>query len=89
MDLTLIGTTAAAVVLLLTQLAKLIPIAFTSNQPAWVNAIFSVIAACVIVMPTFTYVSVVQVIGEALFIAVVADIAYNQFFSKLFAGKVN
>lgn len=88
MDLTIITGTAATVVLLLTQVAKLIPIAFTSNYPAWVNAILSVIAASIIILPTFTFVSIAQVLGEALFIAVVAAVAYNQFFSRLFVSKI-
>jgi hypothetical protein len=74
---------AAAAVLVLTELLKLIPVAFTSKYPAWVNAILSVIAAVVVVMPSFTFVSIAQTLGTALLIAVVAAISYNQFTSKL------
>jgi hypothetical protein len=74
---------SAAAVLVLTELLKLIPVAFTSKYPAWVNGVLSVIAAIVVVAPTFTFVSVVQTLGTALLIAVIAAISYNQFTSKL------
>lgn len=74
---------AVIVVLTMTELLKLVPINFTSRYPAWVNAILSVIAACIIILPTFTFVSFVQLAGEALLIAVTAAIAYNQFTSRL------
>jgi len=74
---------AAAAVLVLTELLKLVPVEFTSKYPAWVNAILSVIAAFIVVAPTFTFVSVAQTLGTALLIAVVAALAYNQFASKL------
>lgn len=78
---------AAAAVLVITELLKLVPVAFTTKYPAWVNAILSVIAAFVVVAPTFTFVSVAQTLGTALLIAVVAAIAYNQFTSKLKGGS--
>ena len=74
---------AITAVLILTELLKLVPIAFTSKYPAWVNAILSVIAACIVVLPTFTFVSIAQTLGTALLIAVVAAITYNQFTSHL------
>lgn len=74
---------AAGAVLVLTELLKLVPVEFTSKYPAWVNAILSVIAAFIVVAPTFTFVSVAQTLGTALLIAVVAALAYNQFTSKL------
>ena len=74
---------SAGAVLLLTELLKLIPITFTSKYPAWVNGILSVIAAVLVVAPTFTFVSVAQTAGTALLIAVIAAISYNQFTSKL------
>jgi hypothetical protein len=74
---------AAAAVLVITELLKLVPVAFTTKYPAWVNGILSVIAAVVVVAPTFTFVSVAQTLGTALLIAVVAAISYNQFTSKL------
>lgn len=78
---------AATAVLVITELLKLVPVAFTTRYPAWVNAILSVIAAIVVVAPTFTFVSVAQTLGTALLIAVVAAIAYNQFTSKLKGGS--
>ena len=85
----LTAATALAVtaVLLITELLKLVPIAFTSKYPAWVNGILSVIAAFVVVAPSFTFVSIAQTLGTALLIAVVAAIAYNQFTSKLKGNK--
>lgn len=74
---------AAAAVLVITELLKLVPVAFTTKYPAWVNGILSVIAAVIVVAPTFTFVSVAQTLGTALLIAVVAAISYNQFTSKL------
>lgn len=79
------AATALAVtsVLVLTELLKLVPVQFTSRYPAWVNGILSIIAACIIILPTFTFISIGQMLGEALFIAVVAAITYNQFASRL------
>lgn len=77
---------ASAAVLVITELLKLVPVEFTTRYPAWVNAILSVIAALIVVAPTFTFVSVVQTLGTALLIAVVAAVAYNQFTSKLKGG---
>lgn len=74
---------ASAVVLLITELLKLVPVAFTTKYPAWVNAILSVIAAFIVVDPVLTFVSVAQTVGTALYIAVVAAVAYNQFAKKL------
>lgn len=78
---------AAAAVLVITELLKLVPVSFTSKYPAWVNAILSVIAAFIVVAPTLTFVSVAQTLGTALLIAVVAAISYNQFTSKLKGGS--
>jgi hypothetical protein len=78
---------AAAAVLVITELLKLVPVDFTSKYPAWVNAILSVIAAFIVVAPTLTFVSVAQTLGTALLIAVVAAISYNQFTSKLKGGS--
>lgn len=74
---------AVTAVLVLTELLKLVPVSFTSKYPAWVNGILSVVAAIIVVAPTFTFVSIAQTLGTALLIAVVAAIAYNQFTSKL------
>jgi hypothetical protein len=78
---------AVVAVVVLTELLKLVPVAFTSKYPAWVNGILSVIAAVIVVAPTFTFVSVAQTLGTALLIAVVAAITYNQFTSKLKGGN--
>lgn len=74
---------AVVAVVVLTELLKLVPVRFTTLYPAWVNAILSVVAAVIVVAPTFTFVSVTQTLGTALLIAVVAAITYNQFTSKL------
>lgn len=78
---------SAGAVLLITELLKLVPVAFTSKYPAWVNGILSVIAAIVVVVPTFTFVSIAQTLGTALLIAVIAAISYNQFTSRLKGSK--
>ncbi len=77
---------AAGAVLVITELLKLVPVAFTTKYPAWVNAACSIIAAFIVVAPTLTFVSVAQTLGTALLIAVVAAISYNQFTSKLKGG---
>lgn len=77
---------AVTAVLLITELAKLIPVRFTSLYPAWVNGILSVIAAVVVVKPQFDLNDIAGTIGTALFIAVVAAIAYNQYTSHLKGG---
>lgn len=77
---------AVVAVVVLTELLKLVPVAFTSKYPAWVNGILSVIAAVIVVAPTFTFVSIAHLLGTALLIAVVAAITYNQFTSKLKGG---
>lgn len=80
-------TTATALaitaVLVMTELLKLVPVQFTSRYPAWVNGILSVIAAIIVVAPSFTFVSIASTLGTALLIAVVAAIAYNQWVSRL------
>lgn len=78
---------AVVAVVVLTELLKLVPVAFTTNYPAWVNGILSVVAAVIVVAPTFTFVSVTQTLFTALLIAVVAAITYNQFTSKLKGGN--
>ena len=78
---------AVVAVVVLTELLKLVPVAFTSKYPAWVNGILSVVAAIIVVAPTFTFVSVAQTLFTALLIAVVAAITYNQFTSKLKGGN--
>lgn len=74
-------------VLVITELLKLVPVSFTSKYPAWVNGILSVIAAFIVVAPSFTFTDLAQTVGTALLIAVVAAIAYNQFTSKLKSGE--
>lgn len=74
---------AATAVLVITELLKLVPVAFTSRYPAWVNGILSIIAAFVVVNPTINLNDIPTTIGTALLIAVTAAIAYNQYTSKL------
>lgn len=74
---------AIGAVVIITELLKLVPVRFTTLYPAWVNAIVSVIASVIVVAPTLTFTSILETLGQALLIAVVAAIAYNQFTSKL------
>ena len=83
LDFTTATGLAVAAVLIITELAKLIPVRFTSLYPAWVNGILSIIAAVLVVRPTFDLNDIAGTIGTALFIAVVAAIAYNQYTSHL------
>lgn len=86
-DLSAATALAVTAVLVITELAKLIPVAFTSKYPAWVNGILSVIAAVIVVAPQFDLSDIGRTIGTALFIAVVAAIAYNQYTSHLKGGS--
>ena len=74
---------APAVVVAITELLKVVPVRFTSKYPAWVNGIVSVIASIIVVSPAFNFNDILGTLGLALYIAVVAAIAYNQFVSKL------
>lgn len=74
---------APAVVVAITELLKVVPAKFTSKYPAWVNGIVSVVAAVLVVSPSFNFSDILGTLGLALYIAVVAAIAYNQFVSKL------
>ena len=85
-DLSAATALAVTAVLVITELAKLIPVAFTSKYPAWVNGILSIIAAVIVVAPQFDLSDIGRTIGTALFIAVVAAIAYNQYTSHLKGG---
>lgn len=78
---------SVAAVLVLTELAKLVPVAFTSRYPAWVNGILSFIAALIVVKPTFTAHDLGLLLTQMLFVAVVAALAYNQWTSKLKGGS--
>lgn len=82
-DFTAATALAVTAVLVITELSKLIPVQFTTKYPAWVNGILSVIAAVVVVAPTFNLQDIASTLGTALFIAVVAAIAYNQYTSHL------
>jgi len=73
-------------VLILTELAKLIPVSFTSKYPAWVNGILSVIAALIVVSPSFTFVDIATTIGQVLLVSVVAALSYNAWVSRLKGG---
>ena len=86
-DLTAATALAVTAVLVITELAKLIPVSFTSRYPAWVNGILSIIAAVIVVSPQFNLQDIAGTIGTALFIAVVAAIAYNQYTSHLKGGS--
>lgn len=74
---------AITAVLIMTQLLKLVPVNFTKAHPAWVSGILSVVASCIIILPTFTFVSIGQTILTALLIAVTSALAYNQWASRL------
>lgn len=74
---------AAAAVLIITELLKFVPVDFTSKYPAWVNGILSVVAAVLVVQPQFNLADIAGTAGTALFIAVVAAVAYNQYVSHL------
>lgn len=74
---------APAVVVAITELLKVVPVRFTSKYPAWVNGILSVIASILVISPTFNFADIIGTLGLALYIAVVAAIAYNQFVSRL------
>ena len=78
---------APIVVLVLTELLKLVPVQFTSKYPAWVNLILSFVATLIVVRPSFTFSSLGAFVAVLLYICVVAAIAYNQFTSKLKGGN--
>lgn len=74
---------AAAAVLVITELLKLVPVRFTSAYPAWVNAILSVLAAVIVAGFSWDLSNIGQLATQALVIGVTAALAYNQFTSKL------
>ena len=74
---------SAAAVLVITELLKLVPVEFTSRYPAWVNAILSVVAAVMVSGFSWDWTNIGQIAAQALAIAVIAALAYNQFTSKL------
>ena len=74
---------SVAAVLIITELLKIVPVAFTSRYPAWVNGIVSFIAAFIVVMPDFSFVGIGHLLGQLVFVSVVAALAYNQWVSKL------
>lgn len=78
---------APVVVLILTELLKLVPVQFTSKYPAWVNLILSVVATLIVVRPDFTFTSLGAFLAVLLYIAVVAATAYNQFVQHLKGGN--
>lgn len=82
-DLASATALSIAAVLIITELLKLVPVAFTSRYPAWVNGIVSFIAAMIVVKPDFSVTSVGHLLGQLLFVSVVAALAYNQWVSKL------
>lgn len=74
---------SVAAVLIITELLKLVPVAFTSKYPAWVNGIVSFVAAIIVVKPDLTFTSVGHLLAQLLFVSVVAALAYNQWVSRL------
>lgn len=78
---------SVAAVLVITELLKLVPVAFTSKYPAWVNGIVSFVAAAIVVKPDLTFTSIGHLLGQLLFVSVVAALAYNQWTSKLKGGS--
>ena len=74
---------ASVVVLTMTELAKLIPVSFTTKYPAWVNGILSVIATLIVSGFSFTFVGIGDFIVRVLLVAVTAAVAYNQWTSHL------
>lgn len=74
---------SVAAVLVITELLKLVPVAFTSKYPAWVNGIVSFVAAIIVVKPDLTFTSVGHLLAQLLFVSVVAALAYNQWVSRL------
>ena len=73
----------APVVVIMTELAKAVPVAFTTKYPAWVNGIISLIAALITNFPVFTFQSVGETLIQAFFTAVLAGAAYNQYVKKV------
>ena len=73
----------APVVVIMTELAKAVPVAFTTKYPAWVNGIISLIAALITNFPAFTFQSVGETLVQAFFTAVLAGAAYNQYVKKV------
>lgn len=82
-DLASATALSVAAVLIITELLKLVPVAFTSKYPAWVNGIVSFVAAFIVVKPDFTFVSVGHLLGQLLFVSVVAALSYNAWVSRL------
>ena len=82
-DLASATALSVTAVLVITELLKLVPVAFTSKYPAWVNGIVSFIAAVIVVKPSLTFVSVGHLLGQLLFVSVVAALSYNQWVSRL------
>lgn len=82
-DLASATALSIAAVLVITELLKLVPVGFTSKYPAWVNGIVSLLAALIVVKPDFTFISLGHLLGQLLFVSVVAALAYNQWVSKL------
>lgn len=73
----------APVVVIMTELAKAVPVAFTTNYPAWVAGILSLIAALITNFPSLNFTSVGETLVQAFFTAVLAGAAYNQYVKKV------
>jgi hypothetical protein len=74
---------AAAAVLVMTELLKLVPVRFTTDHAAWVNAGLSLVASVWVVQPSLALDDIGATLATALLIAVVAALSYNQFTSKV------
>jgi hypothetical protein len=74
---------ASAAVLLVTELLKLVPVAFTSRYPAWVNVICSVIAAITVSGFSWNVNDLSHLFVQVLVIGVTAAMAYNHLTSKV------
>lgn len=83
LDLASATALSVTAVLVITELLKLVPVAFTSKYPAWVNGIVSFVAAMIVVKPDFTLTSVGHLFGQLMLVSVVAALAYNQWVSRL------
>lgn len=73
----------APVVVIMTELAKAVPVAFTTKYPAYVNGVLSLIAALITNFPAFTFASIGETLVQAFFTAVLAGAAYNQYVKKV------
>lgn len=82
----LVATTialVAPVIVIMTELAKAVPVQFTTKYPAWVAGILSLISALITNFPAFTFTSIGETLVQTFFTAVLAGAAYNQYVKKV------